>query len=260
MVTKASHEKHPKVQAELSATLHTITAALDLHRWTAETPNKFVPAYCVEVRAIVLIMLFCGTRFKDLTYIRFSSLKQTQAYFEFLAQTKTRTELKRIRVHRFAETSSVCPYRALQSVLQQGAAKQLQLRNDTGATGAVFASEMGGAWSAAAIAGYASRVLKSIGVAWWRRPYKLKKLTASALVAAGVDRVDIKSSSATASPATISTRTMSTTIWAEAWRVSSTRSRQPYRSKSVLYGAVVCLILSVYRYLCMPDAPNWLFR
>ena len=126
-----------------------------------------------------LLMIFCGTRFEDLTFMRHESLTQTPAFFELLARIKTHRTLDRIRVHKLADSSTVCPYRALEVVVRQRRQQQAV------PLGPVWTDGDGGAWSARRIAYTASYVLRMAGVAWYRRPYKLKKLSASALVSWG---------------------------------------------------------------------------
>ena len=196
LVMKSLHEDNPKIQpgpeVDWSETLPRIISTLRLDRWTQITPNKIVLPGCAEnSRAIALIMIFCGTRFEDLTYMRHEQLIRTDAYFEFVARIKTRTTLTRIRVHRLTEGNSLCPYRALEAVVRQEIAKHTQRHHRGPLSGPVWTGPDGAPWSAKHIAHAASRMLRLAEVSWYHRPYKLKKLSASALIAAGVDRVDV---------------------------------------------------------------------
>ena len=59
------------------------------------------------------------------------------------------------------------------------------------AKGPVWTGRTSKPWLARDISYAASRALRFAGVPWYRHPYKLKKLTATALVAAGGSWVDV---------------------------------------------------------------------
>ena len=172
-------------------TLPLLTSALSLDQWTAATPNTVVRNCCSSARAIVLLMMFCGTRFQDLTFILHESLIKTRTHFEFVARIKTRRALTPIRVHKLSDATSICPYRALDAVVREETDKQQRLQHRAHPSGPIWTGPGCEAWDARRIAQAASRALKHAGVTWYRRPYKLKMLTASALVAAGVARQDV---------------------------------------------------------------------
>ena len=121
----------------------------------------------------------------------FESLTKTENYFEFVARIKTRGELTRIRVHKLSAGCAICPYRAVEEVVLEETLKQQQQQQRVQPVGPIWSGAGGEAWDAKRIAQAASRGLKYAGVAWYRRPYKLKMLSASALVAAGVARQDV---------------------------------------------------------------------
>ena len=79
----------------------------------------------------------------------------------------------------------------MQLVLIQEAEKQQRLFGRALPSRSIWTDDEGKEWDASDIALAASRGLKHAGVAWFRRPYKLKNLSASALVAAGVARADV---------------------------------------------------------------------